>query len=402
MKGILIVLLLISSVVNKEIKCQPNEALDEQTQKCEKKCEEGKVFVSETLSCELYSANITCPEGQIFNNHTSSCENKKVDTTTENGDGTTQDDNGTTQDGDGTIQDDDPHELVYNIKSKGAGRTLRKLEEDEKQRIFITINGKKNIKFSYLGSEFYSKNKPDKVFLNNKTNNYNGDYSITFDKDEYNKIEVIWNSKLTSLVGMFSGCTTIVSIDFSSFNTSNAESMNNMFQACSSLVSLDLSNFITSNVGSMDYMFQGCSFLVSLNISSFNTSNVGSMNYMFQACTSLVSLNLSSFITSKVYYMSSMFYGCSSLVSLDLSNFLTSNAKSISDMLGGCSSLQYINLLNYEGKDIFNNIPNYNNLSICIKDYNQIANGNNYLKKIMLQFLAKRIVRKQMIKKVIK
>jgi len=142
MKGLLIVLLLMSSVVNKEIKCQPNEVLDEQTQKCEKKCEEGKVFNSDTLSCELYSANITCPEGQIFNNLTSSCENKKVDTTTENGDdtlqdddGTTQDGDGTTQDGDGTTQDDDPHDLVYNIKLKGAGRTLRKLV-DEKQSFY--------------------------------------------------------------------------------------------------------------------------------------------------------------------------------------------------------------------------------------------------------------------------
>jgi len=107
MKELLIVLLLMSFVVNKEIKCQPNEALDEQTQKCEKVYEEGKVFNSDTLSCELYSVNITCPEGQIFNNYTSSCEDKKVDTTTENGDGTTQDDNGTTQDGDGTTQDGD-------------------------------------------------------------------------------------------------------------------------------------------------------------------------------------------------------------------------------------------------------------------------------------------------------
>jgi len=100
------------------------------------------------LACELYSANIACPEGKTFNNHTSSCEDKKVDTTTENGDGTTQDGDGTTQDGDditkdgdglrqdadGTTQDDDPHELMYNIKSKGAGRTLRKLE-DKTQRI---------------------------------------------------------------------------------------------------------------------------------------------------------------------------------------------------------------------------------------------------------------------------
>jgi len=61
MKGLLIALLLMSFVLNKEIKCLSNEALDEQIQKCEKKCEEGKVFNSDTLSFELNSTNATCP-----------------------------------------------------------------------------------------------------------------------------------------------------------------------------------------------------------------------------------------------------------------------------------------------------------------------------------------------------
>ena len=136
MKKLLIFLLF---VVNKEIKCQPNEVLDEQIQKCKKLCEEGKVFNSITLSCELNSTNITCPEGQIFNNHSSACEDKKVDTTTENGHGTTQ--------------DGDPHELVYNIKSKETKRTLRKLK-DEKQRIFITIKGANGASVIYLYGHF--------------------------------------------------------------------------------------------------------------------------------------------------------------------------------------------------------------------------------------------------------
>ena len=125
MKGLSIVLLLMSSIVNKEIKCKSNEALDEQTQKCEKKCEEGKVFDSKTLSCELNSTNTAGPEGQIFNNQTSSREDKKVDLTTKNGDATRQDGDGTTKNGDGTAKDndgtrqgDDPHELIYDIKSK--------------------------------------------------------------------------------------------------------------------------------------------------------------------------------------------------------------------------------------------------------------------------------------------
>jgi len=189
MKKLLIFLLLILFVVNKEIKCQPNEVLDEQIQKCKKVCEEGKVFNSITLSCEINSTNITFPEGQIFNNHTSSCENKKVDTTTENGDGTTQ--------------DGDPHELVYNIKSKETKRTLRKLE-DEKQRIFITIIGENGASVKYLYDIFFDSNKPKEVYLNNnKDNNYNNSNSITLNKDGENIIEVVWKDKLTFLENMF-------------------------------------------------------------------------------------------------------------------------------------------------------------------------------------------------------
>jgi hypothetical protein len=44
MKGLLVFLLLISFVVNEEPKCQPNEVLDDQTQKCVKFCEIGEVF----------------------------------------------------------------------------------------------------------------------------------------------------------------------------------------------------------------------------------------------------------------------------------------------------------------------------------------------------------------------
>ena len=83
MKGVLVFLLLLSFVVNVYSQCQPNEVLDEQTQKCEKFCEIGEVFNQDTTSCEPNpnATNTTCPEGQIFNNATSTCENinKKQD-----------------------------------------------------------------------------------------------------------------------------------------------------------------------------------------------------------------------------------------------------------------------------------------------------------------------------------
>ena len=77
MKGLLVfLLLLISFIVNVELKCQPNEVLDEQTQTCQKFCEIGEVFNLETSTCESNTTNYNCPEGQIFNNQTSLCEDK--------------------------------------------------------------------------------------------------------------------------------------------------------------------------------------------------------------------------------------------------------------------------------------------------------------------------------------
>ena len=62
MKGFLLFLLLISFVINEVPKCQPNEVLDEQTQKCEQFCEIGEVFNLETSSCESNNTNSTTPD----------------------------------------------------------------------------------------------------------------------------------------------------------------------------------------------------------------------------------------------------------------------------------------------------------------------------------------------------
>ena len=47
-----------------------------------------------------------------------------------------------------------------------------------------------------------------------------------------------------------------------------------MFNGCSSLESIDLSSFNTSNVTDMRWMFDECSSLKSIDLSSFNTNNV--------------------------------------------------------------------------------------------------------------------------------
>ena len=65
---------------------------------------------------------------------------------------------------------------------------------------------------------------------------------------------------------MYCKCSSLKSIDLSSFNTSNVKDIRGMFFGCSSLESIDLSSFNTSNVNNMDLMFYNCSSLKKDNI----------------------------------------------------------------------------------------------------------------------------------------
>ena len=112
---------------------------------------------------------------------------------------------------------------------------------------------------------------------------------------------------------MFEGCSSLESIDLSSFNTAAVTSMYEMFKDCSSLTALNLSNFDTQNVTDMAYMFEGCSSLAALDVSKFNTQSVTDMRYMFDNCASLASLDLSSFDTQKVWSMQNMLTNCDNL-----------------------------------------------------------------------------------------
>ena len=60
-----------------------------------------------------------------------------------------------------------------------------------------------------------------------------------------------------------------------------------MFWGCSSLINIDLSNFNTNNVTDMDYMFANCSSLTYIDLSNFNTNNATSMRGMFSRCNLL-------------------------------------------------------------------------------------------------------------------
>ena len=100
----------------------------------------------------------------------------------------------------------------------------------------------------------YSNNCPSVTSLDNLFKNANNMKTLTFAKG-------IDTSKIESMIYMFYGCRSLVSLDLSNFNTSNCTSFERMFYGCRSLVSLDLSNFDMSKATSYDMMFRNCNNL---------------------------------------------------------------------------------------------------------------------------------------------
>ena len=180
-----------------------------------------------------------------------------------------------------------------------------------------------------------------------------------------------FNTKnVTAMGALFSGCSSLTNLDLSSFNISNVIEINSMFSGCSSITSIDLSSFNTSKVMNMGSMFSSCSSLISLDLSSFNTSKVTNMYQMFYDCQSLTNLDLSSFNTSKVTNMTSIFSDCSSLTSLDLSSFNTSNVTNMGYMFDGCSSLISLDLSNFNTSNVTNMSSMFYNCSKLIATIN--------------------------------
>lgn len=154
-------------------------------------------------------------------------------------------------------------------------------------------------------------------------------------------------SNVTDLNGMFRGCARLTELDLSGSNAEKVKDMCKMFYGCVALSNLNLSGFKTGSLTDMRYLFSSCQSLESLDLSGFNTENVTSMVSMFSQCSSLRSLDLSSFNTSKVIDMYLMFYKCTNLESIDLSSFDTENLQKMANMFNSCTKLETLDLSSF-------------------------------------------------------
>ena len=182
---------------------------------------------------------------------------------------------------------------------------------------------------------------------------------------------------------MFYYLPSLISLELSSFDTSNVTNMNHMFYIMSSLTSLNLSNFNTSRVTDMEEMFYGMSSLISLDLSSFDTSQVTNMSWMFRNMYNLTSLNLSSFNTSNVTNMRCMFADIYNLTSLNLTNFDTSNVTDMGAMFASMHNLTSLNLSSFNTSKVtimgsmFSQMYNLTTLNLSNFDTSKVTSMSN-------------------------
>ena len=126
------------------------------------------------------------------------------------------------------------------------------------------------------------------------------------------QIKDTWNASATSR--KFSYDTNLVY--FPQVDVSNLTDVKSMFSGCAKLQYVPLLN-ITSKTNSISNTFYICTSLPSLDLSSWDVSSVTNMESMFYGCRSLTSLDLSGWDTGNVTNMSGMFYGCDVLEKVD-------------------------------------------------------------------------------------
>ncbi len=194
-----------------------------------------------------------------------------------------------------------------NISNDGWGVTLTNKNSTDAvtTKLCNSINGKPIVSMSYMFE---------------KSN------AVTIDTSSFDTSNVTDMSKMFFLADA-------KELDLSNFGTSNVTNMNSMFAYSKATTINGLNKFNTNKVTNMGYMFSWSS-VNTIDLSSFNTSNVTTMENMFETSNATTIIGLNKLNTSKVVNMYGMFWN-TKVTTLDLSSFSTSNVTDMRFMFNG-------------------------------------------------------------------
>ena len=170
-----------------------------------------------------------------------------------------------------------------------------------------TLTFKKNVGETLPENSAWVEDKQTVATINNNIGN-GTIVHIVFDKS----FSTYTPTSLHSFFYYLTKLETITGLEY--LNTAKVTNMRKMFSGCSSLTSLDVTHFNTAKVTDMSYMFANCVALTSLYLTNFNTAKVTNMERMFSFCKALTTIYASSkFVTTQVSNSIRMFYNCEKL-----------------------------------------------------------------------------------------
>lgn len=163
----------------------------------------------------------------------------------------------------------------------------------------------------------------------------NYDYPITNGVLKFNdnkkrvgiiECEIKFNNILTKIDGMFKDIKSLLSVDFSEFNSEKIKNMDSLFLNCEKLQNISFNNFNSKKLENMNSAFENCINLDELNLSSFETPKLREMRKTFKNCTSLEYIDLSKFeLNSNIVDREYVFEGDDNLKSIKVDNENTRN-----------------------------------------------------------------------------
>lgn len=144
-------------------------------------------------------------------------------------------------------------------------------------------------------------------------------------------------TRLTTANRMFYGCKCLKRIDLSGWDCQLAH-CTEMFSDCSSASEILFSEkFSLQGVYDLSYMFCRCTSIKTLDISSWSVSNVVNFTCMFMDCVKLSSLDLSGWDVGNMAGAYKMFFNCCSLSGLNITGWKPGKLKDCTDnMFTGC------------------------------------------------------------------
>lgn len=188
------------------------------------------------------------------------------------------------------------------------------------------------------------KESPEFLDLTNVDVSDIGNMNMIFkDLKSVEKIDITgWDTRHADSMGMmFSGCTNlkeIIGID--ELDMYNITNISNMFAMCSSLESLDLSSWRLQNLQYANMMFYSCHSLKEIKgIEKWSTPNLVTVEKMFEYCDVIEHIDLSGWDAKILKHSKYMFNNCRNLKSVDVSGFAFTG---VTGMFDRCTNLEKI------------------------------------------------------------